>query len=240
MPDTPRETAARGAGMQEEMAEVTRLTRAGRLDEATALIQRALGGGISPGAPAGSRQATRGPSPLSPSEMLPGGVRPPVVRPDLLRAPEAGSGGRFVAGSFTNRAGTRGYKLYIPSGAEGRDLPLVVIPDQVRPDHRLPRRPRRDRPPPQRGAGPPPVGRLSRAGDGAPGPGPRRARLHPLRLPRRRRASGGGALGDPRRWSRLVGREPARLVHRSRRPRRLGRDGALLPGAPARLKRPAK
>jgi poly(hydroxyalkanoate) depolymerase family esterase len=127
MPDTPRGTAARGAGMQEEMAEATRLTRAGRLDEATALIQRALGGGISPGAPAGSRQATRGPSPLSPSEMFPGSVRPPVVRPDLLRAPEAGSGGRFVAGSFTNHAGTRGYKLYIPSGAEGRDLPLVVM-----------------------------------------------------------------------------------------------------------------
>ena len=58
MPDTPRETAARGAGMQEEMAEATRLTRAGRLDEPTALIQRALGGGISPGAPAGSTAFT--------------------------------------------------------------------------------------------------------------------------------------------------------------------------------------
>jgi hypothetical protein len=43
-------TAARGAGMQEQMDEATWLTRAGRLDEATALIQRAQGGGISPGA----------------------------------------------------------------------------------------------------------------------------------------------------------------------------------------------
>src|SRR5688500_7826910 len=109
MPDTPRETAARGAGMQEEMVEVTRLTRAGRLDEATARIRRALGGGISPGAPAGSRQATRSPSPLSPSEMLPGSVRPPVGRPDLLRAPEAGSGDGSSPGpspTTPGRAGT--------------------------------------------------------------------------------------------------------------------------------------
>ncbi len=49
MPDMTREAGARGANMQEEMAEATRLTRAGRLDEATALIQRSLGGGVSPG-----------------------------------------------------------------------------------------------------------------------------------------------------------------------------------------------
>jgi poly(hydroxyalkanoate) depolymerase family esterase len=129
MPDTPRDTAARSAGMQEEMAEATRLPRAGRLDGATALIQRALGGGISPAYPAGSREAAWGASPLSPSDLLPGGVRPPGINPDLLRAPEPGvaRAERFVAGSFTNRAGTRGYKLYIPSGAEGRDLPLVVM-----------------------------------------------------------------------------------------------------------------
>jgi poly(hydroxyalkanoate) depolymerase family esterase len=115
--------------MQEEMAEATRLTRAGRLDEATALIQHALGGGISPGAPAGSSQATWGAPPLSPSEMLPGGVRPPVIRPDLLRTsePEVDLAGRFVSGSFTNRAGTRAYKLYIPSGKEGENLPLLVM-----------------------------------------------------------------------------------------------------------------
>jgi hypothetical protein len=59
MPDTTRGTEARGAGMQEGMAEATRLTRAGRLEEATALIQRTLGGGISPGAfaPPGQRAA---------------------------------------------------------------------------------------------------------------------------------------------------------------------------------------
>jgi poly(hydroxyalkanoate) depolymerase family esterase len=139
MPDTPRETAARGAGMQEEMAEATRLTRAGRLDEATALIQRALGGGISPDAFATPTETTaRGTSsPLIslpdtfPGGVLPGGVLPPVIEPDALRArtpePEVALAGRFVAGSFTNRAGTRAYKLYVPSGAEGRALPLLVM-----------------------------------------------------------------------------------------------------------------
>jgi poly(hydroxyalkanoate) depolymerase family esterase len=133
MPDTPRETAARGAGMQDGMAEATRLTRAGRLDEATALIQRALGG--SPGAlkaPASPPQpAPRTSSPpLSLPSALPGGVLPPLVGGGAARevAPDATPlAGRFVAGPFTNRAGTRAYKLYIPSGAEGGNLPLVVM-----------------------------------------------------------------------------------------------------------------
>jgi poly(hydroxyalkanoate) depolymerase family esterase len=36
-------------------------------------------------------------------------------------------GGQFLTGSYTNHAGTRSYKLYIPSSYSGQALPLVVM-----------------------------------------------------------------------------------------------------------------
>jgi poly(hydroxyalkanoate) depolymerase family esterase len=134
VPDTTKGTEARGAGMHEGMAEATRLTRAGRLEEATALIQRTLGGGISPGAFAPPAQrAARSTAPIALPGALAGGVTPVIEREPArdaarVRAPEAPStAGRFVAGSFTNRAGTRAYRLYVPSGAVGQAMPLVVM-----------------------------------------------------------------------------------------------------------------
>jgi poly(hydroxyalkanoate) depolymerase family esterase len=48
-------------------------------------------------------------------------------RPVAEEAPPAGEG-EFVPASFTNRAGTRTYKLYIPRGyQQGKPLPLVVM-----------------------------------------------------------------------------------------------------------------
>ncbi len=35
--------------------------------------------------------------------------------------------GRFLTGSFTNQAGTRAYKLYVPTAWHGQSLPLVVM-----------------------------------------------------------------------------------------------------------------
>jgi poly(hydroxyalkanoate) depolymerase family esterase len=86
--------------MQDEMAEATRLTRAGRPAEATAAIQRALG---------------RTPAPAGP----PGEPAPPP--------PTAPGGTRFLDRSYTNAAGTRGYRLYVPAGYDGRAVALVVM-----------------------------------------------------------------------------------------------------------------
>jgi poly(hydroxyalkanoate) depolymerase family esterase len=93
----------RKQSMQDKMAEATRLTRGGRLAEATALIQRTLGG------------RTLGPK---------GGPARPDPGPTTLPHPE---GARFLDGSFTNAAGTRSYKLYVPSGYGGQDVPLVLM-----------------------------------------------------------------------------------------------------------------
>jgi poly(hydroxyalkanoate) depolymerase family esterase len=40
---------------------------------------------------------------------------------------EIWAGGQFIEGSYTNKAGTRAYKLYVPKGYCGQPLPLVVM-----------------------------------------------------------------------------------------------------------------
>ena len=42
-------------------------------------------------------------------------------------APPVAPGAQFILGSYTNKAGTRAYKLYVPSGYAGQALPLVVM-----------------------------------------------------------------------------------------------------------------
>jgi poly(hydroxyalkanoate) depolymerase family esterase len=139
--------------MHAGIAEATRFTQQGRLDEATA-IQRALGGTFVPAAQEGSgetnepievishlvRETPRGvqrtadrrlgatawttPGPT----LLTRGVQPlpgtKAVKPASVSVPE---GGRFVERSYTNSAGTRFYKLYIPSGYTGQAVPLIVM-----------------------------------------------------------------------------------------------------------------
>jgi poly(hydroxyalkanoate) depolymerase family esterase len=41
--------------------------------------------------------------------------------------PEIEPGGRFLTGTYTGPAGTRGYKLYVPSGYAGQAVPLIVM-----------------------------------------------------------------------------------------------------------------
>ena len=139
--------------MQTGMAEATRLTQEGRLAEATEVIQRALRGDFSAAdAPSGPG----GPTIEVPSRLVDGTSRPTAPpRPEkagrpLRRAPKqprgfraappggasgepvydvpaAAPGGRFVERSYTNRYGTRSYKLYVPGGYVGQEVPLIVM-----------------------------------------------------------------------------------------------------------------
>ena len=142
------------------MAEATRLTRQGRLLEATALIQRTLGGpGLTRRAPDAPRDGeemnseemggTPGREP-DPSPVLPAGDRthPGQAHPGWvtrrrtlprrgargLRCPQRPAtrsvtrpAGQFDAFSYTNAAGTRAYRLYVPTGGTGGPLPLIVM-----------------------------------------------------------------------------------------------------------------
>jgi poly(hydroxyalkanoate) depolymerase family esterase len=141
--------------------EATRLTRAGQLVEATALLQRMLRGESTP-EPSGSTaraaparlepptidvkanvveqresrlpQASSSPArPRSPSRFDSmkdfSGLR---LRGSIRRAPPPASdiapkGTRFIEGTFSNAAGIRTYKLFIPSRSQGQPLPLVVM-----------------------------------------------------------------------------------------------------------------
>lgn len=98
------------------MTEAARLTRAGDLSAATALIRAALRGG--------REAATRGDT----------GVVDVEAREVASEGEPAASGpaappaGRFIAGSHAEAAGARDYKLYVPPGhTDGRARPLVVM-----------------------------------------------------------------------------------------------------------------
>jgi poly(hydroxyalkanoate) depolymerase family esterase len=167
-----------------DMLEATRLTHAGRLAEATALLQRLLGSATAPDSASGTTGQTahgpaarvshmidltaetievRDPKPSSRSDQPcgTGGSRPagrtsPTAQPHLPAAlrrfldranrthsePGIGGlaepfptlppdvvpdGGQFLAASYSNQAGSRAYKLYVPSGYHGQAVPLVVM-----------------------------------------------------------------------------------------------------------------
>ena len=168
-----------------DMLEATRLTRAGKLTEATALLQRVLRGETGPdtaSAPTGEAAHAPGgrisriidltpdtieltdPQPSSRTGQASGtgvSTRPAggtpgngplahargaaqLPRPGQRGHPEPGigglarrspahapdvvpDGGQFLAASYGNQAGSRAYKLYIPSGYHGQAVPLVVM-----------------------------------------------------------------------------------------------------------------
>ena len=119
--------------MNLNMAEITRLTRAGRLAEAMALLRgrpappnsSAAPKPVDPQGPALGPQGLRrfldglgklGASPQGLAHPRP--PTPPISLPD---------GARFDERVYANHAGSRTYKLYIPSRYGGAPLPLIVM-----------------------------------------------------------------------------------------------------------------
>jgi len=137
---------------QDIVREATRLTRSGRLTEATALLQRMLRSENAPD-----------PVPTAGSPVPAIGREPPTidakaneaetrVRPRTRRTPSNlpknfpgfGPGGSlrrappsmadmvpdgtsFVEGTYKNAAGSRAYRLFTPSGYHGQAIPLVIM-----------------------------------------------------------------------------------------------------------------
>jgi poly(hydroxyalkanoate) depolymerase family esterase len=146
---------------QDVIREATRLTRAGQLVEATALLQRMLRGESAPDARSrsGGRIALTGPLIIDakanaieetdshPQSKLTTSAQPrmlwtlqdrkkvrsgiglrgvikraPLSTPDIV--PE---GARFIENTYRSPAGSRAYRLFIPSRYRERPLPLVVM-----------------------------------------------------------------------------------------------------------------
>src|ERR1700759_4425566 len=102
------------------MAEALRLTKAGRLREASALLQQGLAGGsATPVAPAQSSAA-----PMGGPVRLSGTTSSSSHR--VAAVPAAATGAtRHLTHSET--AGTRTYDLYVPTSYNGSRVPLVVM-----------------------------------------------------------------------------------------------------------------
>jgi hypothetical protein len=120
----------------DRIREATRLTRQGKLAEATALLSG--GAGRSPGPPPGSasdRQPFTAPtgafdwkagempdlSRLKSAWARTGGTGKPRGEPKLPK------GAQLLAGVHTEAAGSRAYRLYVPSRYDGTAMPLVVM-----------------------------------------------------------------------------------------------------------------
>jgi poly(hydroxyalkanoate) depolymerase family esterase len=95
---------------QNTMMEATRLTQAGQLAEATALIQRTLGIKKVKEPHHGQQQFARRPT-LSPGNA----------------STWTTGGGQWIEQIYSNAYGSRPYKLYLPRGYTGENVPLLVM-----------------------------------------------------------------------------------------------------------------
>jgi poly(hydroxyalkanoate) depolymerase family esterase len=125
--------------LQELMRSATRLTQAGRLNEATETIQRMLrGAAATPDTPkawatgAGAFPVPGGMTPEASPLVLDGCVfevkAPAPVAPESRTGTGTGTGtGEFITGTHTHASLTRSFKLFVPPGHADRQRPLVVM-----------------------------------------------------------------------------------------------------------------
>jgi poly(hydroxyalkanoate) depolymerase family esterase len=107
---------------QDLMRQATELTQTGRLNEATAAIQRAMHGASASGAAAALARAGGG-DPAGTSA-----ANSPLVLEDRVFELDSPTGsGEFSSGTHTHGALTRRFKLYTPPGQGDRPMPLVVM-----------------------------------------------------------------------------------------------------------------
>jgi poly(hydroxyalkanoate) depolymerase family esterase len=120
------------------MSEALRLTRAGQLTEAFAVLQRTLGAagptgpiGTAPENPARPTGGHHTPPTGWGTLRRPGGLldrlRPPLTPNPGAAAAAAAAGGEIRRVVHAEPAGTRSYDLYIPTGYTGAAVPLVVM-----------------------------------------------------------------------------------------------------------------
>ncbi|MFJ9532030.1 alpha/beta hydrolase family esterase [Herbaspirillum sp. NPDC101396] len=114
--------------LQARMAEITRRLNSDGAGKTTQVIQDALAaaGLKPPSMSAGTKQK------LAPQNFVSDllgklGLGGAATTPQAdTQAPDL-NGGKFVAGSYANTAGSRRYKVYVPSGYDGEAMPLVVM-----------------------------------------------------------------------------------------------------------------
>jgi poly(hydroxyalkanoate) depolymerase family esterase len=116
------------------MSEALRLTRAGQLTEAFAVLQRTLAAGQTGPVGTASQRFVGGhqvPHTQWPAARRMGGLldklRSPLTSNPGAAAAAAAAGGEIRHLHHTEPAGTRSYDLYIPTGYTGAPVPLIVM-----------------------------------------------------------------------------------------------------------------
>src|SRR5207249_3274374 len=110
---------AHDSGVPEGTRHADREWTAGKLADALATFQRTLEQPL----PKRASPSTQQPGFRFPSiHALRGGAFAPATP-----VAEVQAGGRYLSGTYSGPAGTRGYKLYVPTGYAGQLVPLVVM-----------------------------------------------------------------------------------------------------------------